>query len=430
VCYYDGRNAAAPLLYLAGVQPFALGLSTFARRRRREEHSMSRERISRRVRAVPPSGIRRFFDIAATMPDVISLGVGEPDFVTPGGIREAAIESIVQGRTAYTSNSGLIELRSALSDHLHQLYGVRYDPESELLITVGVSEAMQNAMVALVDPDDEVIVPEPCFVAYPATVLFADGVPVSVPTSVDQDFEVTPEAIEAAITPRTKALLIGYPSNPTGAVLSRERMRAIADVAERHDLLVISDEIYDRLVYGVEHTCFASLPGMRERTVLLGGFSKAYAMTGWRLGWLAAPAEITAAVRKVHQYAIMSAPTAAQYAGLEALLSGEDSVQHMVAEYDRRRRVIVAGLNAIGLPTFEPRGAFYAFPQVSHLGLSSEAFAERLLMEEQVAVVPGDAFGPSGAGHVRACYATSMEKIEQALERIGRFVARVQREGA
>lgn len=387
---------------------------------------MSRERISRRVRSVPPSGIRRFFDIAATMPDVISLGVGEPDFVTPGDIREAAMSSIQEGKTAYTSNSGLIELRTALAAHLDNLYGVSYDAEDELLLTVGVSEGMQNAMVALIDDGDEVIVPEPCFVAYAASVIFADGVPVHVPTRVENNFQVTGEEIEAAITPKTKAILIGYPNNPTGAVLSRERMLEIAEIAERHDLIVISDEIYDRLVYGVEHTCFASLPGMRERTVLLGGFSKAYAMTGWRLGWLAAPADITQAVRKVHQYAIMSAPTASQYAGLEALRFGEDSVQAMVAEYDRRRRRIVDGFNAMGLPTFEPQGAFYAFPYVGHLGLSSEAFAERLLVEEQVAVVPGDAFGPSGAGYVRACYATSMEKIEQALERIERFVRRIQ----
>jgi len=386
---------------------------------------MSRERISRRVRSVPPSGIRRFFDIAATMPDVISLGVGEPDFVTPGDIREAAMASIQEGKTAYTSNSGLLELRYALAAHLGRLYGVSYDPEDELLLTVGVSEGMQNAMVALIDDGDEVIIPEPCFVAYPASVIFADGVPVAVPTHVENNFQVTGEEIEAAVTPNTKAILIGYPNNPTGAVLSKERMQQIADIAERHDLLVISDEIYDRLVYGVEHTCFASLPGMRERTVLLGGFSKAYAMTGWRLGWLAAPKDITQAVRKVHQYAIMSAPTASQYAGLEALRLGEDSVVAMVAEYDRRRRRIVDGFNAMGLPTFEPQGAFYAFPYIGHLGLSSEAFAERLLVEEQVAVVPGDAFGPSGAGYVRACYATSMDKIEQALERIGRFVRRV-----
>lgn len=387
---------------------------------------MSRERISRRVRSIPPSGIRRFFDIAASMPEVISLGVGEPDFVTPGDIREAAMASIQEGKTAYTSNSGLLELRVALAKHLEKMYGVSYDPEEEILITVGVSEGMQNAMVALVDEGDEVIIPEPSFVAYPACVVFADGVPVMVPTSVENGFQVTAETIEAAITPRTKGLLIGYPNNPTGAVLSRENMLEIAEVAEKHDLIVISDEIYDRLVYGVEHTCFASLPGMRERTVLLGGFSKAYAMTGWRLGWLAAPKDITAAVRKVHQYAIMSAPTASQYAGLEALLNGEASVEHMVAEYDRRRRFLVDSLNAMGLKTFEPQGAFYVFPYIGHLGLTSEQFAERLLMEEQVALVPGDSFGPSGAGYVRACYASSMEKIQEAVKRIERLVRRIE----
>ena len=385
---------------------------------------MSSDRISRRVNAVPPSGIRRFFDIAATMPDVISLGVGEPDFITPSDIRAAGQRSVDQ-TTAYTSNSGLIELRIALAAHLNRLYGADYDPETELLMTVGVSEAMMAAALALLNPGDEVLVPEPCFVAYPACVMFADAKPVYVPTSAANGFQVTREALEAAITPRTRAILIGYPNNPTGAVLSRELMLAVAELAERHDLIVISDEIYDRLVYGVEHTCFAGLPGMKERTVLLGGFSKAYAMTGWRLGWMAAPAEITGAVRKVHQYAIMSAPTMSQFAGLEALRHGEDSVQTMVAEYDRRRQVIVQGFNSIGLPTFEPQGAFYAFPSVAHLGLSSEAFCERLLTEEQVAVIPGDAFGTSGAGHVRACYATSMDKIEEALERMERFVRRL-----
>ena len=386
---------------------------------------MTHQRISDRVNRVPPSGIRRFFDIAATMPEVISLGIGEPDFVTPDHIRAAGIRSLEQGHTAYTSNSGLLELRVALSEHLERLYGVRYDPETELLITVGVSEALQNAMLATINGGDEVILPEPCFVAYPAAVAFADGVPVTVPTSVEHSFQVTGEAIAAAITPRTRAILIGYPNNPTGAVMPRERLLEIAELAERHDLLVFSDEIYDRLTYGVTHTCFASLPGMRNRTVLLGGFSKAYAMTGWRLGWLAAPADITAATRKIHQYAIMSAPTTAQYAGLEALLSGEAAVQHMLAEYDRRRRVIVGGLNEIGLPTFEAQGAFYVFPQVGHLGLSSEEFAERLLHEQHVAVVPGDAFGPSGAGFVRACYATSMDKIETALDRIDQFVKKL-----
>ncbi len=383
---------------------------------------MTRPRIARRMERVPASGIRRFFDIAAQMPDVLSLGVGEPDFVTPAPIRAAGIRSLEEGRTGYTSNSGLLELRVALADHLYAHYGVRYDPETELLITVGVSEALQIAAIATLNPGDEVIIPEPCFVAYPAAVIFADAVPVFVPTTVRDSFQVDPERVAAAITPRTRAILIGYPNNPTGAVMPRERLAAIAALAEHHDLLVLSDEIYDRLVYGVQHTCFAALPGARERTILLGGFSKAYAMTGWRLGWMAAPADIVAAARKVHQYAIMSAPTVAQYAGIEALRNGESFVADMVAEYDRRRRTIVAGLNAIGLPTFEPQGAFYVFPQVANLGMSSEVFAERLLREQQVAVIPGDTFGPSGAGFVRACYAASMEKIEAALERIERFV--------
>jgi aminotransferase len=383
---------------------------------------MAYERVAQRVGQVPPSGIRRFFDIAATMPDVISLGIGEPDFVTPDAIRTAGIRSLEMGKTGYTSNSGLLELRVALAEHLENLYGVRYDPETELLITVGVSEALQNAMLATIDPGDEVIIPEPCFVAYQAAVIFAGGTPIHVSTSVEHAFQVTSAAIEAAITPRTRAILIGYPNNPTGAVMPRERLAELAAIAERHDLLVFSDEIYDRLVYGVAHTCFASLPGMRERTVLLGGFSKAYAMTGWRLGWLAAPADITAATRKIHQYAIMSAPTMAQYAGLEALQYGEGAVHAMVAEYDRRRRVIVSGLNEIGLPTFEPQGAFYVFPRIDHLGLTSEEFAERLLHEQHVAVIPGDAFGPSGAGFVRACYATAMDKIEAALDKIDQFV--------
>jgi aminotransferase len=383
---------------------------------------MSRPRTAQRIDRVPASGIRRFFDIAAQMSDVISLGIGEPDFVTPAPIRAAGIRSIEEGRTAYTSNSGLLELRVAISDHLAARYGVRYDPETEILITVGVSEGLQNAMLATIDPGDEVLIPEPAFVAYPACVIFADGVPVSVATHVQDSFQVSAQALAEAVTPRTRAILIGYPNNPTGAVMPRERLLEIAALAERHDLLVFSDEIYDRLVYGVEHTCFASLPGMRERTVLMGGFSKAYAMTGWRLGWVAGPAEIIAATRKIHQYAIMSAPTMAQYAGLEALRSGEQACAEMVAEYDRRRTTIVTGLNALGLPTFEPQGAFYAFPQVGHLGISSEEFCERLLKEQQVAVIPGDVFGPSGAGFVRACYASSMDKIETALDRIERFV--------
>ncbi len=384
-----------------------------------------KNRLAQRIHDVPPSGIRRFFDIAAQMHDVVSLGIGEPDFVTPDHIRQAAIDSITAGKTAYTSNSGLIELRRAVADHLQAKYGVQYDPEEEILITVGVSEALQQAMLSLINPGDEVIVPEPCFVAYTACVVFAGGVPVTVPTHVEDEFMVDPKAIEAAITPRTKAILIGYPNNPTGAVIDQARMQAIVDIARAHELVLLSDEIYDRLVYGVEHVCAASCEGARDLTVLMGGFSKAYAMTGWRLGWLAAPADICGAVRKVHQYGIMSAPTAAQYAGLAALLHGEADVQHMVNEYDQRRQVLVAGLRRIGLPTFEPRGAFYVFPDIRSTGLSSADFCERLLTEEHVAVIPGDVFGPSGAGFVRLCYASSMHNIETALERIERFVGRI-----
>ncbi|MFZ9858207.1 MAG: pyridoxal phosphate-dependent aminotransferase [Roseiflexaceae bacterium] len=382
-------------------------------------------RLAQRIHDVPPSGIRRFFDIAAQMHDVVSLGIGEPDFVTPDHIRQAAIDSIMAGKTAYTSNSGLIELRQAVADHLSVKYGVQYDPEDEILITVGVSEALQQAMLSLINPGDEVIVPEPCFVAYTACVVFAGGIPVTVPTSVDDEFMVDPQAIAAAITPRTKAILIGYPNNPTGAVIDHARMQAIVNIARAHELVLLSDEIYDRLVYGVDHVCAAACDGARDLTVLMGGFSKAYAMTGWRLGWLAAPADICDAVRKVHQYGIMSAPTAAQYAGLAALLHGEPDVQQMVNEYDQRRQVLVAGLRRIGLPTFEPRGAFYVFPDIRSTGLSSADFCERLLTEEHVAVIPGDVFGPSGAGFVRLCYASSMHNIETALERIERFVGRL-----
>jgi aminotransferase len=383
-----------------------------------------RQFIARRIAAVPPSGIRRFFDIAATMDDVISLGIGEPDFETPRPILQAGMRSLELGQTHYTSNSGTIELRQGLAEHLKRLYGVEYDARSEILVTVGVSEALYLALTAVLDPGDEVIVPTPCFVAYQPEVAFAGGTPVPLPTTADDQFQVSAQALEQRITPRTKALLIGYPNNPTGAVMSRERLLAVAQVAEKHDLLVISDEIYDRLVYGGHrHVCFAALPGMQPRTITLGGFSKDYAMTGWRIGYAAAPAPILAELRKVHQYTIMSAPTMAQAAGLEALTRGEDAVAAMVAEYDRRRRLIVSGLNELGLPTFEPLGAFYAFPSIRASGLSDESFAEALLQEERVAVVPGNAFGADG-GFVRCSYATAYEKIEEALERMRRFMQR------
>jgi len=378
--------------------------------------------IAQRARMVPPSGIRKFFDIIATMEDVISLGVGEPDFVTPDQIRRAGIRSLERGETHYSSNSGTLELREELAKHLAKLYGVEYDPETEILITVGVSEALHISLLALIDPGDEVLVPEPCFVSYKPGIIFAGGLPVVLETRCEDGFQVMPQAIEAAITPRSKGLLIGYPNNPTGAVMPRDLLLEIAKIAEEHGLVVFSDEIYDRLVYGLEHTCFASLPGMRDRTVLLGGFSKAYAMTGWRIGYVAGNGEVIGAIRKLHQYAIMCAPTTAQVAAIEALRNGEEAVQAMVQEYDKRRRVIVKGLNDLGLSCFEPRGAFYAFPSIARTGLSSDEFSERLLFEEKVAVVPGSAFGECGEGFVRCSYATSLSEIEEALRRIGRFL--------
>jgi aminotransferase len=393
--------------------------------RRLREHST---RISRRVNAVPPSGIRRYFDIAATMEDVVSLGIGEPDFVTPAPILQAGVASLQAGHTAYTSNAGMIELREAVVRNLVHLYDApAYDPEQEALITVGVSEAMYLIMQALLDEGDEVIVPQPCFVSYTASVLLASGTVVDIPTYAVDDFRVRPSAIEAAITPRTKAILIGFPSNPTGAVMDREGLAEIARIAEEHDLIVISDEIYDRLVYGDHrHVMFAALPGMRERTVHLGGMSKDYAMTGWRVGYALGPADLIGAMRKVHQYLIMSASTVGQEAALAAMTDPrvDAYVEEMRASYDARRRLIVDGLNEIGLTCFEPHGAFYAFPSVARTGLDEHEFAERLLAEERVAVIPGSAFGRGGEGHVRCAYAASLENIEKALERMERFVRR------
>ncbi len=379
---------------------------------------------SRLVQAIPPSGIRRFFDIAATMEDVISLGIGEPDFDTPAPIIQAGIESLERGATHYTSNSGLIELRRAIASQMDRLYGQTYNPASEILVTVGVSEALYLAMVALLDVGDEIIIPEPCFVSYAPTAMLVGAVPVMVPTSAATGFQVTAADIAARITPKTKCLFVASPNNPTGTVLSRERLNEIAALAKKHDLVVISDEIYDRLVYGTEHTCFASLPGMYKRTVVLQGFSKAYAMTGWRVGYIVGPGELIEAMRKVHQYLIMSAPTASQWAALKALEVGEPFVQEMHAEYDRRRRLIVGGLNSLGLNCVEPQGAFYAFPCIQKTDMDDTTFAEKLLEEEHVAVVPGSAFGASGAGYVRMSYATAYEKIEIALERIARFAQR------
>ncbi len=384
-----------------------------------------REFVSQRVLNVPPSGIRKFFDISATMDNVISLGIGEPDFVTPQAIVQAGIRSLEQGHTHYTSNSGTLELRQAISTYLNRLYGIEYDPAGEILITVGVSEALYLVLAAVIDPGDEVIIPQPSFVSYAPEVVFAGGVTVPIATYVENDFQVTAAEVEAAITPRTKALLIGYPNNPTGAVMTRERLAELGAVAEKHDLLVISDEIYDRLVYGdFQHTHFATLPNMRPRTVVLGGFSKSHAMTGWRLGYAVGPEAIIAAMRKIHQYTIMSAPSIAQLAVAVTLDHVEDDVQQMRTEYDRRRRLIVDGFNELGLSCFEPLGAFYAFPNITASGMDDTVFSERLLEEERVAMVPGSAFGDSGAGFVRASYATAYEKIEEALERLHRFMQR------
>jgi len=383
-----------------------------------------RDFVSQRVQSIPPSGIRRFFDISATMHDVISLGIGEPDFVTPQAVIQAGIRSLEQGHTHYTSNSGTLELRQAVADYLERLYQISYQPDTEVLITVGVSEALYLAMTALLNPGDEVIVAQPCFVAYTPEVILAGGAPVVIDTHPENDFEVTADEIEQAIPPATKALLIGYPNNPTGAVLHHQRLLEIAAVAERHDLFVISDEIYDRLVYGMTHTHFATLPNMRARTLVLSGFSKSHAMTGWRLGYAVGPAPIIGAMRKIHQYTIMSAPTTAQIAVAQTLAQIDDEVERMRAEYNRRRRLLVDGLNQLGLTCFEPRGAFYAFPNVRASGMDDETFCQKLLAEEQVAVIPGSAFGASGAGFVRACYATAYEKLEEALERMHRFMQR------
>jgi aminotransferase len=378
--------------------------------------------ISQKVATLPPSGIRKFFDLLSSVEDVISLSIGEPDFVTPWHIREAGIYSLEKGYTMYTSNSGMPELRQELASYLELHYGVSYHPEHEILITTGSSEGLDLVLRAIINPGDEVIIPNPCYVAYPADIILAGGVPIIVPTNEETNFVIRATDIEARITKQTKAILIGYPANPTGAVMSKKEADAIADLAKKHDLLVISDEIYARLVYGVEHICFPSLPGMKKRTILISGFSKSHAMTGWRIGYVAADRRFIQALTKIHQYTMLCAPTMTQMAAIEALRNGDSDVEKMVQEYNRRRRFMVKRLNEIGLPCFEPKGAFFAFPSIKATGMNSEEFAEKLLLEEKVAVVPGLAFGPCGEGFVRCCYATSLPNIEEALRRIDRFV--------
>ncbi len=386
--------------------------------------TVKREILSQRVLKVKPSGIRRFFDIINTMPDVISLGIGEPDFVTPEHIRQAGIQSIEQGHTRYTSNYGLLELREEIAAMLQRRYSLTYDPKTQLLTTVGVSEGVDLTMRTLIDPGDEVISSDPGYVAYEADIIFSGGVPVPVPTYAQYNFAVRATDIAAAITPRTKMILLGNPNNPTGAVIPREELEGIAKLAIEHDLIVASDEVYSRLVYGTEHISIASLPGMQERTILLDGFSKAYAMTGWRVGYVAAPPYILEAMLKIHQYTIMCAGTAAQEAALEALRHGENDALMMRDDYARRGRMFVDGLNRIGLVCNEPRGAFYAFPQISHTGMTDDEFVEKLLVEEQVATVPGSSFGAAGTGYIRCAYCTAANKLEEALIRMERFLKR------
>ncbi|MFC1911744.1 pyridoxal phosphate-dependent aminotransferase [Chloroflexota bacterium] len=389
----------------------------------------SKKRSSQRADAISSAGFAKFIDIFHSMSaeKVYSLSIGEPDFNTPWHICQAAVNALKQGRTGYTPTNGFPELRQAVARNLESRYGIKYDPETEIIITVGSSQAMDLAFRGTLDPGDEVIMADPHYVCYPSCISLASGVPVKVPTYPETEFKLKAAQIEAGITPRTKMVLIGYPSNPTGTEMSREELAEIAVVAEKHDLLVISDEIYSRLTYGVEHVCFASLPGMKERTVVLDGFSKTYAMTGWRLGYAAGPADLIAVMSKIHQHTMLGPPNMSQVAAMEALKTGEAYVQKMVAEYDRRRKVIVQGLNAMGLKCHEPRGAFYAFPSIRSTGLTSEDFTEKLLREERVSVMPGSLFGEQGEGFVRCCYATEMSDIKEALNRMARFTQRYQK---
>ncbi|MEG6617425.1 aminotransferase class I/II-fold pyridoxal phosphate-dependent enzyme [Peptococcaceae bacterium 1198_IL3148] len=378
--------------------------------------------LNSNVREMPPSGIRRFFNLAAEMDDVISLGVGEPDFVTPWHIREACVYSLERGYTNYTANQGLPSLREAISQQLSSDYNLHYHAKDEVLVTVGASEALDLAMRALLQPGDEVLIPDPCFVAYGACVSLAGGKAVPLATRVEDNFQMTAQMVEQAITPKTKALLICNPNNPTGATIGKQHLLQIAQVVERHDLIVISDEIYDKLTYKGEHTCFASLPGMRDRTILINGFSKAYAMTGWRIGYAASNADFIGAMNKIHQYTMMCAPITAQMAAVEALQNGKQAMAKMVEQYDRRRKMVVNAFNKMGLPCFEPSGAFYAFPDIRSTGMTSEEFAQQLLKETKVAVIPGNAFGQAGEGFIRCSYATSLTDLTEALKRIEGFV--------
>lgn len=383
--------------------------------------------ISQRIQNIKPSGIRKFFDILEEMTDAISLGIGEPDFVTPWHIRDAGIYSLERGHTKYTSNAGMLELRREISNYLRRRFDLSYDYAKQILVTVGGSEAIDLALRCLLNPGDEVIVPVPSFVCYGPLTEMAGGVPVYVELKAEDQFRLTPEQLKAAITPKTKVLVLPFPSNPTGGIMSRPDLEAIAEVLRGTDIMVISDEIYAELTYGQRHVSMANLTDMYERTVVVNGFSKSHAMTGWRMGYVCAPQPVIASMTKLHQFGIMSAPTTSQYAAIEAMRNGDKDIEHMREEYDSRRRYLVENLNRIGLTCFEPKGAFYVFPCIKSSGLTSEEFCERFLMEEKVAVIPGTAFGPGGKGFVRACYAASMKDIAEAVSRMDNFLQNLRR---
>ncbi len=383
---------------------------------------MKEHLLASKVTGIPPSGIRKFFDIVTEMKDVISLGVGEPDFDTPWHIREEGIYSLEKGKTIYTSNSGLMELRQEITLYLERRYKIGYDPKTQVLVTVGASEGIDLALRALINPGDEILIPEPSYVSYKPCTVLAGGVPVVIATKAENEFRLTAEELEANITPKTKALILPYPNNPTGAIMRKEDLEKIVEVLKNKDIIVISDEIYAELTYGGEHISIASFPEMYEQTVVLNGFSKAYAMTGWRMGYAAGPQALIAAMTKIHQYAIMCAPSTSQYAGIQALRHGDEDVQMMRSSYDGRRRLLVQGFRDMGLDCFEPLGAFYVFPCIQKTGLSSNEFCERLLQEQKVAAVPGTAFGDCGEGFIRCSYAYSVENLKEALHRIEQFV--------
>ncbi|MFE8697475.1 aminotransferase [Cytobacillus sp. FJAT-53684] len=388
---------------------------------------LKKEYLSKKVQDLKPSGIRKFFDLAAGMKDVVSLGVGEPDFVTPWTVREAAILSIEQGYTSYSANAGFLELRKEIAGYMNKQFNLTYSPQSEIIVTVGASQAIDIAMRAILNPGEEVIIIEPCFVSYSPMVEMAGGVPVHVQALKENDFKILPSQLDAVITEKTKAIMLCSPNNPTGTMLNKKELEDIAMIAIKHDVLVIADEIYAELVYDEEYTSLPSVEGMRERTILISGFSKGFAMTGWRLGFVCAPKEMSQAMLKIHQYAIMCAPTMAQFAAIEALQNGRSDIIEMVKSYRRRRNYMVQSFNEIGLTCHSPGGAFYVFPSIESTGLSSEEFAERLLLEESVAVVPGNVFGESGEGHIRCSYATSMDQLQEAVKRIKHFISKLER---